>query len=177
MSSESNIRTRKSIVESVRKLKVPEIGINISRKVANVSPIVPRILTPLYSISENSITSSSKPSCTPTFSPVGRFSNSIYEKFKSIGYLVRPFQLAKLSDEEKSALTKRIKINQNMNQHLPSQRIQKVQKQHKTYEAQKMINQSLKKQKIEEKTRYFKELIESKFRRYEIRKYKSVNSI
>lgn len=63
-----------------------------------------------------------------------------------------------------------------MNKYSPKEKKQKVLKQHKTYEVKKMINQSLKKKQIEEKTRYFKQLLETKFRRFEIRKYKSVNT-
>lgn len=82
MASETNIRTRKSIVESVRKLKIPEITSKMSQRSTFASPKIPRILTPIFSLADNSILSKIKPESIPAFSPVGRFSNSIYEKFK-----------------------------------------------------------------------------------------------
>ena len=62
-----------------------------------------------------------------------------------------------------------------MNKYSPKGKKQNAVKQHKTYEVKKKINQSLKKKKVEDKTLYFKQLLETKFRRFEIRRYKSVN--
>ena len=86
MSSQNRIRTRKSVVESSRKLKILSIiaaSPAEKEKLHIAGLVIPRVFTPILStISRALIPGAKLPSA--YFSSLGRFTNSVFEKFQGI---------------------------------------------------------------------------------------------
>jgi hypothetical protein len=77
----THFRTRKSIVESTRKLKILSIvaAPKSKSKIPIASPSIPRVFSPVVESSSHAAGPLKK--ITSGFSSVGRFTNSIFEKF------------------------------------------------------------------------------------------------
>lgn len=84
--NKNRIRTRKSVVESSRKLKILSIiaAAPVDKgKLHLAGLVIPRVYTPILSTSSRAIIQAAR-SPTPHFSSLGRFTNSIFEKFQGI---------------------------------------------------------------------------------------------
>jgi hypothetical protein len=170
-------RSRKSIVESTRKLKIlksPTQRKDFSLRFNITKPKIIKPLSPKSSSTSFLSTSQTPSSNFLTFSTLTRFNNTIFDKFKGNKKTVRPFQLKKLSPTEKSSQTLRILKNKDMSPHHPSEKKLKIDLNHQKLITSQTLAGLAKKEIDSDRYSNFKELLDKKFRRFEINQHKIV---
>jgi hypothetical protein len=177
MKNNSVLRTRKSIVESVKKLKFMQ---TVSDSKSKFSISQKKIIK--IDLSPNTLSTSFTPTTPPisnylTFSTLSRFNNTIYDKFKGKVYSVRPFQLKKLSPKEKQAQTARLNSNRDMTPHSSSLRYSKLTEKKNKQKIAQTLTALTKQELYKQKNETFKSVLNDKFRGFLIRNNKTVRHL